>query len=474
MHMSGKLITTAAAIACAASFATAQLPGLDAQLVTTGLNNPTGLFHAPGDDSRLYVTEKWGQIRVIENGTLSATPFLDIRGPVGTSNSTFDERGLLGLAFHPDFENNGTFFVNYTNNSGNTVIEKYQATSPDSADASSGDIIMTFGQPFSNHNGGWIEFGPNDGYLYIATGDGGSGNDPGNRAQDITNQRLGKILRIDVDGDDFPGDANRDYAIPPSNPFVGQTGDDEIWSWGLRNPWRNAFDRETGDLFIADVGQSSREEINFVPASFNGGNFGWRCLEGFRCTGLSGCNCSDSSLIDPIHDYTRNLGISVTGGRIYRGCAIPDLDGVYFFADYGSGRVWAGRVNANGTAFEGGGPTQIDADLEETSTLFNISSFGEDNQGEIYIVSQSGGRVFRIVPDGGIVDENNNGIADSCEASICLGDCNDDGVVNFSDLTAMLFAFGDDDAPAACDADESGTVNFSDLTATLFAFGPCE
>jgi len=409
---------------------------------------------------------------VIENGTLLATPFLDINPIVGGTNSTSDERGLLGMAFHPDYENNGFFFLNYNNNSGTTIIQKYQRATANTANAGSGDIVMTYSQPFSNHNGGWLEFSPNNGYLYIAAGDGGSGNDPGNRAQDITNQRLGKILRIDVDGDDFPTDANRDYAIPASNPFVGTTGDDEIWAWGVRNPWRNAFDRETGDLFIADVGQSAREEINFLPASFNGGNLGWRCREGFRCTGLSGCTCSDPALVEPIFDYPRNLGISVTGGRIYRGCAIPELDGVYFFADYGSGRIWAGRVNAAGDGFDGG-PTLVNADLQNAGTISNIASFGEDANGEIYILSQSFGRVFRIVPEGGIVDKNKNGIADSCEVSLCLGDCDGSGAIDFNDLVAMLFVFGQDTGDS-CDADESGTVDFNDLVSALFVFGPCK
>ena len=243
---------------------------LTTELVVSGLARPVQVVAAPNDYDRIFIVEQrsgsTGRIKIfnLDTGTLNSTPFLSV------SVNTSSEQGLLGLAFHPNYESNGYFYVNYTA-SGGTYIKRYTVSSnPDIADSSSAYTIMNISQPYSNHNGGWLGFGP-DGYLYIGTGDGGSGGDPGNRAQDITNQKLGKMLRIDVDG-------GSPYAIPSDNPFVGVTGDDEIWAYGLRNPWRCNFDRATGDLWIGDVGQNAYEEITFQPASSNGGeNYGWRC-----------------------------------------------------------------------------------------------------------------------------------------------------------------------------------------------------
>jgi glucose/arabinose dehydrogenase len=247
--------------------------------VATGLSRPAFVTSPPGDYERAFIVEQHtGRIKILnlDDNSLNGTPFLDIDG-LATGN----EQGLLGLAFHPNYAANGYFYVNLTVTGGTTEIRRYQVSAdPDIADASSQTLVMTYGQPFSNHNGGWMGFGP-DGYLYISAGDGGSGNDPGNRAQDITDQLLGKLLRIDVDGDEFPGDPNANYAVPPTNPFVGATGDDEIWAFGLRNPWRCSFDGLTGDLYIADVGQGAWEEIDFQSAASAGGeNYGWRCMEG--------------------------------------------------------------------------------------------------------------------------------------------------------------------------------------------------
>jgi hypothetical protein len=244
-----------------------------------------------------------------------------------------------------------------------------------------------------------MDFGP-DGYLYIATGDGGDRFDPDNNAQDITDNLLGKILRIDVNGDDFPADPNRNYAIPPDNPFVDAEGDDEIWAYGLRNPWRNSFDSETGDLYIADVGQFVIEEINVQPADSAGGeNYGWDCMEGSSCTAEATCTCNDDSLTGPVHVYNHNSGrCSISGGFVYRGCAIPDLTGTYFFADYCSAQIFSLR-------YENGAVSDLRERTAELApggglSIDGISSFGRDSDGEIYICDIFGGEVFKIVPDG--------------------------------------------------------------------------
>lgn len=362
-------------------------PPLALELVASGLDRPVFVTAPPGDADRLFIVEQPGRIRVVKNSSVLPTSFLDIDAQVGGGTSGGDERGLLGLAFHPQYSTNGLFYVNYIDNSGNTVLERFSASGdPDVADNSSAATILTITQPYINHNGGWSAFGP-DGYLYIAVGDGGSANDPDNRAQDITNELLGKILRIDVDG-------GTPYAIPSDNPFVGVTGDDEIWAYGLRNPWRNSFDRLTGDLYIGDVGQSAREEVNFHAAASPGGqNYGWRCMEGTSCTGLTGCSCSDTALVLPIHEYDHNCtdgGFALTGGYVYRGSAIPDLAGTYLFADYECDKVWSFRYDgANVTDFQ-------DRSAELAPAEGSIASFGEDAQGELYIVSLNGS-VYRIV-----------------------------------------------------------------------------
>ncbi len=371
--------------------------GIAIKRVAFGLDRPLYVTAPPGDTDRLFIVEQHtGRIKILNlsTGGVNATPFLDIDGV-----STGNEQGLLGLAFDPNYAANGFFYVNFTETNGTTNIRRYQvsAGNPDIADGSTAMTIMTYAQPFSNHNGGWLGFGP-DGFLYISSGDGGSGNDPGNRAQDITDQRLGKILRIDVNGDDFPADTTRNYAIPSSNPFVGRTGDDEIWAYGLRNPWRASFDRLTDDLYIADVGQNQREEINFQPASSKGGeNYGWRVMEGTRCN-IAGdpLPCNDASFTPPIHEYSHTAGpdggFSITGGYVYRG-PIPDLQGIYFFADYVSNQIWSFRFDgANKTDFANR-TAELSADI---GTVQSISSFGEDAYGNLYIVSLDG-EVFKIV-----------------------------------------------------------------------------
>ena len=371
-------------------------PTLKTVRVAGGLIRPLYVTPAPGDADRLFIVQQTGQIRILKpDGSLST--FLDI-DPI---SSCCSERGLLGLAFHPRYADNGTFFVNYTDLVGGTVIARYTVSANPDVSNPIGSLVLTIAQPANNHNGGWIAFGP-DGYLYIGMGDGGSHFDPGNRGQDITDMLLGKILRIDVDGDDFQDDDRRNYAIPATNPFVGREGDDEIWAYGLRNPWRCAFDPITHDLYIADVGEEFVEEINVQPASSGGGeNYGWRCKEGDVCTAFGGCDCAEMDLVDPILTYTHGgekvFRCSVTGGEVYRGCSMPELSGTYFYADYCSHQIWSFR-------YVGGVVTEwvertVELTPDDGFSISNISSLGHDADGELYICDLFGGEVFKIVPD---------------------------------------------------------------------------
>jgi len=322
----------------------------------------------------MFVVEQAGRIRILSAGAILPAPYLDIRDRVRLG----DELGLLGLAFHPRYPTNGRFFVNYTRNGPEgleTVIAEYAVspTDPNLALRDSERILLRFRQPFVNHNGGMLAFGP-DGFLYIGTGDGGSGGDPQGNGQNVETF-LGKILRIDVD-------SGAPYSSPPDNPFVGQRGHDEIWAYGLRNPWRFSFDRATGRLFAGDVGQVTREEIDIIT---RGRNYGWNIMEGTLCF-LPSVNCNRTGLTLPIHDYGRSLGSSVTGGYVYRGRAAPSLTGKYIFGDFGSGRLFAL------TEISGG---QWEAE-ELLATGFNISSFGEDSSGELYVLDY-GGSVRQIL-----------------------------------------------------------------------------
>lgn len=426
-------------------------PLLTAEFVTRRLTRPTYMTTPPNDASRLFVIEQHtGRIRIVdpETGDINAEPFLTVPGL-----SMGNEQGLLGLAFHPSYDENGLFYVNFTNSTGTTIIRRYQVSDdPNIADPETALDLMSYSQPFSNHNGGWIGFGPNDGYLYISSGDGGSGFDPGNRAQDITDQKLGKLLRIDVDGDDFPTDDLRNYAIPPSNPFVGQTGDDEIWAFGLRNPWRASFDRETGDLYIGDVGQGEIEEIDFQPAGSSGGeNYGWVIKEGTRLTGMG--DPMNLDLVDPIHEYTHaNNNISVTGGYVYRGNNIGgDLEGTYFFADFGSGSIWSFRWDGNQLLDFAERTDELRA---EGRRITQIASFAEDSDGTMYVVSLAGS-VYRIlaVPAEGDIDadgdvdiEDFNLLKDGFGVGTTLadGDVNGDMQVDLQDFSLLKSRFGTD------------------------------
>lgn len=377
---------------------------LELTRVASGLSSPLYATHAPGDPQRLYVVEKTGAIRIVNlvTGSVAATPFMSgTLTAAGIGLTTDGERGLLGLAFHPDYQTNGRLFINSTDSAGNTRIREFRRLTADQVDSTSARDVLSITQPYSNHNGGWLDFG-RDGHLYIAMGDGGSSNDPHNYSQDRSSL-LGKMLRLDVSGDDFPTDATRNYRVPATNPFVGQAGmRGEIWAYGLRNPWRNSFDRATGDLYMGDVGQSAREEINFQPAASAGGeNYGWRVREGTISTGLTGQ--SGTPLVAPIYDYVRGSGtfqgLSVTGGYVYRG-PVAALDGQYFFGDYVRGRLFSLVFNGttpaafNGTNFTS--RTDWTASTTTTAgTIGNISSFGEDAAGNVYLVSY-GGSVFRI------------------------------------------------------------------------------
>lgn len=351
--------------------------------VAGGFERPVFAASPPQDATLLVVLEQHtGLVRAIRDGVTLAEPFLDLSG---RSRASGFEQGLLGLAFHPQYAENGRFFVNYTDTDGDTVIEAYQVSeNPNRADPDSALEILHIPQPRANHNGGMLAFGP-DGYLYIGTGDGGGANDPDNAGQRL-DTLLGKMLRIDVDG-------AAPYAIPPDNPFVNDPEAlPEIWAYGLRNPWRFSFDRLTGDLWIADVGQNAREEINFQPADSPGGeNYGWRVREGMICRpGQDPCDLPEAT--DPIHDYGRPIGQSITGGYVYRGPADPDLQGAYLFADWVTGEFWSLR-------YDGQGVTGLRSYAVPAQ---RVSSFGEDADGHVYVVDHANGTLYRIgAPDGG-------------------------------------------------------------------------
>lgn len=366
------------------------------ETVVEGLEKPVDIQHA--GDQRLFVIEKPGRIRVIDSAeNLLGTPFLNIEGRVDDDGW---EEGLLGMAFHPNYATNGHFYVNYTIRSSKTRIARF-TVSADNANVANADsevVLMEFEQTFDNHNGGQIQFGP-DGYLYIATGDGGSGGDPNNAGQDQT-QLLGKILRVDVDGNSSDGpecdeSGNSNYTIPDDNPFGdGDDGSncDEIWATGLRNPWRFSFDSATGDMWIGDVGQNAREEINFQAGSSGGGeNYGWRCFEGNADFEAAGCQ-SASTYVGPVHDYDRDDGRSVTGGMVYRGSRFLELAGHYFFADYATGNYWTLSGNPSS-------PTLSTINVVEGSAG-NPTAFGTDSQGELYVASDASGSIVRIVGSG--------------------------------------------------------------------------
>jgi hypothetical protein len=347
--------------------------------VAAGLSFPLYLTSPPGD-SRLFIAEKGGAIRLVKDGALLPAPFLDLTGKVSTGG----EQGLLGLAFDPGYATNGRLVVHYTDPSGNTVVSAFHvaAENADQADPTSETVLLAVQQPFSNHNGGQILFGP-DGMLYIGLGDGGSEGDPAGRGQSL-DDLLGDILRVDVS-------SGTSYTVPPDNPFVGR-GDarPEIWSYGLRNPWRFSFDPATGDLYIGDVGQNEWEEVDVVSAAQGAGrgaNFGWNVMEGTHC--YASPSCDPSAFTAPVLEYSHRLGCSVSGGYVYRGAAIPALQGHYFYADYCQGWVRTFRLQDGQAVEQRQWPTLAPGGA--------VPSFGQDSNGELYVMSAEG-RVFRIVP----------------------------------------------------------------------------
>lgn len=374
---------------------------LRVQRVVGGLTKPLFVTQAPGDDDRLFIVEQHsGRILIFKNSTAAilAAPFLQV-SPINTGG----EQGLLGLAFHPNYAANGLFYVNYTtgNGAGRTEIASFTSSTgtgnADTAVVSSKKVLLTFTQPEANHNGGWMGFGK-DGYLYIASGDGGGGNDVHGSIGNGQNRAnlLGKILRIEVG----PGIAT--YNSPAGNPFKGNTSNfrEEIWAFGLRNPWRCSIDRVSGDLWIGDVGQGAREEIDLNPSGQGGLNFGWRPREGKIQTPAYPNEQPVTPATDPIYDYARSLGVSVTGGYRYRGTQVPELEGKYIFADFGSSRFWT-LLPTNPPVIDEV-TTQVNPSTPSPRPISGVSSFGEDNAGELYICDYAGGtanmgEIYKIV-----------------------------------------------------------------------------
>lgn len=424
-----KILVAAVALGCLVSPKAASATDLTTVRLVTGLARPVFVTSPPGDTDRIFIIENRsgsvGRIRIfnLNTNTLNSTPFLTVSG-IATGN----EQGLLGLAFDPDYDSNGRFFVYYIQSGGSGTTRVATGTVSSNPDVANPTLtnILSLSQTFSNHNGGWIGFGP-DGMLYVALGDGGASCDQFQAAQTLTNL-FGSVLRLDVS-------AGTSYSIPSDNPFVGGPERDEIWHFGLRNPYRCSFDRLTGELYIGDVGQGAWEEIDIVPGDSKGGeNYGWDCMEGFvsasaSCGAPYGCSTSDPDLLDPVHVYP-NTGFvtncAVTGGSVYRGCAIPDLRGTYFFGDScGAGSVWSfkyqGTVNPPITTWT----NQLDAVV---GNVDNVVAISEDANGELYICDLAG-EVFKIVPDGAVdlptpSDYDNDGDVDGFDTDAfkeCMG-----------------------------------------------------
>jgi len=356
------------------------------ETIAVGLSRPLYLT-SPKDDDRLFIVEKPGRIRIITDDVLEAQPFLDISNIVSKGG----EQGLLGLAFHPNYTTNGRFYVSYTDMSGDSRVVEYTASSdPDIAAASSARLIIVVGQPAGNHNGGMITFDPS-GNLLFGLGDGGGSGDPNDVAED-PRSLLGSMLRIGVDGDDFPSNAQRNYTIPPDNPFVGSTrGADEVWAYGLRNPWRFSIDPATGLMYIADVGQNSREEVNVALVTQPGIDYGWNTIEGTKCFDPSiGCDATGTQL--PVYEYNTSDGCAITGGYVYRGSDFPQLAGHYFYADYCRGQL-------RSFEYADGSVMSLRNWSGEFGSVGNVTSFGVDDSQRLYILTD-GGNVLRLAPSG--------------------------------------------------------------------------
>jgi len=455
------------AVASTALVQSASAVNLATVTVASGLNRAVYVCSPPGDASRLFIVERRGVIKILDltTNTVLPTPFLDIDSlVVNFAASSGDERGLLGMAFHPQYESNGYFYVNYINTSaspGDTIIARYtrSAGDPNVADPASAVILKTIDQPQINHNGGCMQFGPDE-KLYIGQGDGGNANDVGTGHNTTMGNGqykgtlLGKMLRLDVD---IPSPY-----IPADNPFVNEAGSlGEIWAFGFRNPWRWSFDRLTGDLYIGDVGQNIWEEVDYVPAGTGAGrNFGWRCMEGLSCfTSPSGseCTCGGANLTNPVLVYQHaSSNICVTGGYVYRGTRIPGENGNYFYGDYNSGRVWSFVIS--------GGAAVGNTQRFGTTTFSGLVSFGEDANGELYMVTgpqqntiTNGGLVLKIVP--------------ACDTA---GDINADCVKNIADAAILVDALlgvpqADPALTARSDVNHDGRVDGNDIQAWIAA-----
>jgi glucose/arabinose dehydrogenase len=366
------LLLSPAASAQAAPSQTSIPPNIVLEPVISGLDHPVLATNAGDGSGRIFIVQQTGQILILKGTTLNATPFLDVSGLI--TNPAGGEQGLLGLAFDPNYSTNGNFFITYTDKTdvGNDILERFHVSAnADIADSNSGQIVLSVTEPFENHNGGNIAFGP-DGFLYFGLGDGGNGGDPQGNGQN-TNTLLGKLLRLDV--------SSLPYSIPSGNPFTGAGVKHEIWSYGLRNPWRFSFDKSTGDLYVGDVGQGAEEEIDFQAAGAAGGqNYGWNSREGNLC--YATCTIP-SGYVPPVSVYTHSDGCAVTGGYVYRGTQFPALQGVYLFSDYCSGTLWGMYKNSSNQ--------WVKKAIMETG--YNVSSFGEDEAGELYIVDLGGNLV---------------------------------------------------------------------------------
>ena len=378
-------------------------PALGLQVVASGFSLPVAVVQDPTDSRVQFVVEQRGRIRTIVSGVVQSADFLDLRSDITSGG----ERGLLGLTFPPDAAATGRFFINYPDLNGHTVVARYTRSADPRVANGASRLPLTWStglryiaQPFANHNGGWLAFGP-DGYLYVGMGDGGSGNDPLNNGQNVSTL-LGKMLRVDVSGNSAAG-----MTVPPDNPFLGNPAyRPEIWSIGLRNPWRYSFDDParggTGALIIGDVGQSRWEEIDYEPAGRGGRNYGWVLKEGLEATvGAPPFHPSFLPFTDPVHQYDHTVGASITGGYVYRGLRMA-MFGRYFFADYITGRIWSAQVNVHPTTREATFSDIVDhtVALRLTAPLANVSSFGVDAAGELLVVDYGRGTILRIVPLG--------------------------------------------------------------------------
>lgn len=444
--------------------ASAHAQTLAVTTIATGLTKPMQVAFAPGDNTRLFVIEQRGIVKLIKNGVLQTTVFLNIDSVV--PEQTYS--GLFGIAFHPDYAINGKFYLYHTTGATAAIVvwlAEYtrSATNADIADASSRRVIFKLATPSTQgyHLGGTPMFGP-DGLLYLPLGDGGYTGDPqgGVRSQSLA-YLWGKILRIDVNSDDFPADLEANYHIPASNPYAGGSTavDDAILARGLRNPYRCSFDRGTGRIWIGDVGGTVREEIDvFNPQTDAGFNFGWNCMEGTLCTSNGNCTCPSPSLAAPIFEYTHSVGLSITGGAVYRGCAMPWLVGQYIYADYQNNKAWR-------MSFATGSPVVTDITIQ-LAPISGVTCIGEDAQGELYVVNHLSGNVKRITSNPLPPDGDSDGIPDGCETRIA--DINGDGIVDGNDLAQVLAGWT---TSGPTDINGDGYTDASDLTIMLADWG---